>query len=133
MEPSAARVLITRAAAGLVVHLQNQHGALMFRQADGFDDCSSPLCHPVGEFSLEDTDVLLGMLEVVSERQPYGVPVWVSGPQLPLWEHSQLVIDVMAGRGAGFSLEASEGVRFVSRARASAEPTNPVRVPPFRR
>lgn len=142
MDPSAARVLITRAAAGLVVHLQNQHGALMFRQSGGYGEESSPVCHSVGEFPIEDSDVLLGMLDVVSERQPYGVPVWVSGSQFPMWEHSQLVIDVVAGRGAGFSLEASEGVRFLSRARIHAQRhaeavqpgvTDSVRVQPFRR
>lgn len=114
----------------------------MFRQSGGNGDESSPVCYPVGEFSVEDSDVLWGMLDVVSERQPYGVPVWVAGPQVPVWEHSQLVIDIAAGRGAGYSLEASEGVRFLSRARIVAErhpvadrpvSADPVRVQPFRR
>lgn len=114
----------------------------MFRQSGGFGVSPTLMCHLVGEFSIEDSDVLLGMLDVVSERQPYGVPVWVSGPQLPAWEHSQLVIDVESGRGTGFSLEASVGMRFVSRARvvpALAADANravraePARVPPFGR
>ncbi|WP_395308101.1 DUF779 domain-containing protein [Mycobacterium sp. AMU20-3851] len=117
METAAARVSITRAAAALVVHLQNRHGALMFRQSEASGDDPAPVCCPVGEFSVGDSDVLLGMLDVVSARQPYGVPVWVSGPAFPVWEHSQMVIDVAPGRGAGFSLEASEGVRFLSLAR----------------
>ncbi|MHA3023469.1 DUF779 domain-containing protein [Mycobacterium sp. BMJ-28] len=121
MEASAPRVLITRAAADLVMHLQTRHGALMFHQSGGCCDGSSPMCYPVGEFSIGDSDVLLGVLDVVSERQPYGVPVWVSGPQYAVWEHSQLVIDVVPGRGAGFSLEAPEGLRFLSRARVVPE------------
>ena len=142
MDSPAARVLITRAAAGLVVHLQNRNGALMFRQSGGFGVSSTLMCHPVGEFSIEDSDVLFGMLDVVSDRQPYGVPVWVSGPQVPVWEHSQLVIDVESGRGTGFSLEESEGMRFVSLARvvptrhvdaARTSIAEPARVQPFRR
>src|SRR3546814_19653316 len=83
-------------------------------------DCSSDVC----------PSDLLGMLDVVSDRQPYGVPVWVSGPQVPVWEHSQLVIDVEPGRGTGCSLEDSEGLRFVSLARvvpAHAAPLRPAR------
>ncbi|MHC9291753.1 DUF779 domain-containing protein [Mycobacterium sp. LTG2003] len=140
MASAVARVLITRAAAGLVIHLQNRHGALMFRQSGDCGDDSSPVCCRVGEFSIEDSDVLLGMLDVVSERQPHGVPVWVSGPQFPAWERTQPVIDVARGRGVGFSLEASEGMRFLLRARAVdggrsdvdlADCADPLRVQPF--
>jgi uncharacterized protein (DUF779 family) len=111
------RVLITRPAGELLIHLQKRHGPLMFHQSGAGGDGSSPICYLVGEFPIGDSDVLLGMLDVVSERQPFGVPVWVSGPQYPVWEHTQMVIDVVAGRGAGFSLEAGQGVRFLSRAR----------------
>jgi uncharacterized protein (DUF779 family) len=34
------------------------------------------------------------------------------------WQHTQLIIDVVTGRGSGFSLEAPEGVRFLTRSRA---------------
>ena len=115
------RVLITRPAADLVLHLQKRHGALMFHQSGNVSDGSSPMCYPVGELPIGDSDVLLGVLDVVSDRQPFGVPVWVSGPQYVVWEHSQLVIDAVPGRGAGFSLEAPEGLRFVSRARVVPE------------
>lgn len=117
----ATRVLITRGAADLVLRLQNRYGALMFHQSGGTSDGSSPMCYPVGEYAIGDSDVLLGVLDVVSERQPYGVPVWLSGPQYTVWEHSQLVIDVVPGRAAGFSLEASVGLRFLSRARVVPE------------
>ena len=68
------------------------------------------MCYPAGEFIVGDRDVLLGVLK--------GAPVWISGPQFETWKHTQLVIDVVAGRGGGFSLEAPEGVRFLSRGRA---------------
>ena len=53
-----------------------------------------------------------------------GVPVWISGPQYRVWKHTQLVIDVVPGRGGGFSLEAPEGVRFLSRGRVFTDEEN---------
>jgi uncharacterized protein (DUF779 family) len=111
------RVLITAAAAGLLDRLQQQHGPVMFHQSGGCCDGSSPMCYPDGDFIVGDRDVLLGVLDVGA-----GVPVWISGPQFATWRHTQLIIDVVPGRGGGFSLEAPEGVRFLSRGRAfSAE------------
>jgi uncharacterized protein len=115
------RVLITRAAADLVLTLQKRHGPLMFHQSGGCCDGSSPMCYPNGEFVIGDTDELLGVLGVCSERQPHGVAVWVSAAQFSVWKNTQLVIDVVPGRGGGFSLEAPEGVRFLSRARTFSE------------
>jgi hypothetical protein len=62
------------------------------------------------------TEVLLGILE--------DAPVWISGPQFDAWKHTQLVIDVVPGRGGGFSLEAPEGMRFLSRGRAFTDAEN---------
>ena len=59
---------------------------------------------------------LLGVLDAGSKGSD-GVPVWISGPQYQAWKHTQLVIDVVPGRGGGFSVEAPEGVRFLSRGR----------------
>ena len=68
------------------------------------------MCYPDGEIIVGDRDVLLGLVE--------GVPVWISGPQFETWKHTQVTIDVVPGRGGGFSLEAPEGVRFLIRGRA---------------
>lgn len=68
------------------------------------------MCYPDGEFIVGDRDVLLGVLN--------GAPVWISGPQFESWKHTQVTIDVVPGRGGGFSLEAPEGVRFLIRGRA---------------
>ena len=105
-----ARVLLTEAAAGLLRRLRDRHGPLMFHQSGGCCDGSSPMCYPDGEFLVGDRDVLLG---VVADT-----PVWISGPQFDAWKHTQLVIDAVPGRGGGFSLEAPEGMRFLSRGRA---------------
>ncbi|TFV54811.1 DUF779 domain-containing protein [Mycobacterium sp. PS03-16] len=113
------RALITAAAAELLTTLQGRHGALMFHQSGGCCDGSSPMCYPDGDFIVGDRDVLLGVLDVGD-----GVPVWISGPQFEAWKHTQLVIDVVPGRGGGFSLEAPEGKRFLSRGRAFTDAEN---------
>ncbi len=115
------RVLITSSAADHLGVLQQRHGPVMFHQSGGCCDGSSPMCYPDGDFIVGERDVLLGMLDVTDERQPDGVPVWISGPQFDAWQHTQLVIDLVAGRGGGFSLEAPDGVRFLSRGRAFSE------------
>jgi uncharacterized protein (DUF779 family) len=114
------RALITEAAAELLRRLQSRHGALMFHQSGGCCDGSSPMCYPDGEFIVGDRDILLAVLDVGDD----GVPVWISGPQFEAWKHTQLVIDVVPGRGGGFSLEAPEGMRFLSRGRAFSDAEN---------
>ena len=49
------------------------------------------------------------------------VRVWISGPQVATWKHTQLVLDAIPGRGSGFSLENPTGRRFLSRARTFDE------------
>lgn len=104
------RVLITDAAAELLRRLQAEHGPVMFHQSGGCCDGSAPMCYPAGEFLVGDRDVLLGTVG--------GAPVWISGPQFQTWKHTQVTIDVVPGRGGGFSLEAPAGVRFLIRGRA---------------
>ncbi len=114
-------VVVTDAAAELLARLQDRHGPVMFHQSGGCCDGSSPMCYPCGDFLVGDRDVLLGVLDVGSrtggQTGADGVPVWISGAQYQAWKHTQLVIDVVPGRGGGFSLEAPEGVRFLSRGR----------------
>ncbi|MDT5175935.1 MAG: uncharacterized protein QOJ95_133 [Mycobacterium sp.] len=121
MSDTPSRALITEAAAELLATLQKRHGALMFHQSGGCCDGSSPMCYPAGEFLVGDRDILLSILDVGD-----GVPVWISGSQFEAWKHTQLVIDVVPGRGGGFSLETPEGKRFLSRGRAYTEDENRV-------
>jgi len=37
--------------------------------------------------------------------------------QFENWQHTHLTVDVVPGRGCGFSVEAPEGVRFLIRSR----------------
>ena len=126
MTDAPSRALITAAAADLLRTIQKRHGALMFHQSGGCCDGSSPMCYPDGDFIVGDRDVLLAILDVgdgadARSSKTFGVPVWISGSQFDTWKHTQLVIDVVPGRGGGFSLEAPEGMRFLSRGRAFTE------------
>ena len=109
------RVGISPEAAALLRRLRARHGPLMFHQYGGCCDGSAPMCYPRSEFIVGDQDVLLGVLS--DEPGAGETPVWISGSQYALWKHTQLLIDVVPGRGAGFSVEAPEGVRFLTRSR----------------
>lgn len=108
------RVAVTEAAAALLRQLRAQHGELMFHQSGGCCDGSSPMCYPAGEFLTGDVDEHLGDLDL---GDGVTVPVWMTKAQYEYWKHTHLTIDVVKGRGAGFSLEAPEGVRFLIRSR----------------
>jgi uncharacterized protein (DUF779 family) len=41
----------------------------------------------------------------------------MSASQFEYGKHTHLTVDVVAGRGSGFSVEAPEGVRFIIRSR----------------
>ncbi|UNS95583.1 DUF779 domain-containing protein [Streptomyces tubbatahanensis] len=109
------RVAVTPAAAELLRTLTAKHGPLMFHQSGGCCDGSSPMCYGRGEFRTGGSDVLLGELEIDGVAEP--VPFWMSSAQFALWSHTRLTVDVVEGRGSGFSLEAPEGVRFLIRSR----------------
>jgi len=104
-----ARVDVTEEALEMMGKLRAGHGPLLFHQSGGCCDGSSPMCFPLGEFRIGDSDVLLGEVG--------GAPFYMSGPQFEYWKHTHLTLDVVPGRGAGFSLEAPEGVRFLIRSR----------------
>jgi len=107
------RVEITPEAAAVLRQLETQHGPLLFHQSGGCCDGSAPMCYPRSEFKIGQRDVHLGNVE--------GVPVYIGGHQYEVWKHTQLLIDVVPGRGSGFSLEAPLGVRFLTRSRVFDE------------
>jgi uncharacterized protein len=114
------RVLITQEAADMVARLKAMHGPLMFHQSGGCCDGSAPMCYPAGEFKVGGQDVFMGEIAACK--------FYIGAAQFEYWRHTQLIIDVVPGRGAGFSLEAPEGVRFLTRSRvftdAEAETLN---------
>ncbi len=107
------RVAITAAAERLLDQLKAAHGPLLFHQSGGCCDGSSPMCYPRGEFRIGTQDVLLGEIA--------GTPFYIGAAQYERWRHTHLTIDVVPGRGGGFSLEAPEGVRFLTRSRVFTE------------
>lgn len=109
------RVELTAAAAELVRRLREVHGPLMFHQSGGCCDGSAPMCYPEGEFRTGGSDVLLASLSIEGVAEP--VTFWMSASQYEAWSHTRLIVDVVEGRGSGFSLEAPEGVRFLIRSR----------------
>jgi uncharacterized protein (DUF779 family) len=111
-EAGVARADVTPAAAELLATLTTDHGPLLLHQSGGCCDGSSPMCYPRGEFLVGDRDVLLGVLDAAG-----GVPFYIGGQQYEYWAHTHLTIDVVPGRGGGFSLETPEGFRFLTRSR----------------
>ncbi|GIH60469.1 DUF779 domain-containing protein [Microbispora siamensis] len=113
--PEVSRVDLTPAAADLIRRLRAAHGPLMFHQSGGCCDGSAPMCYLEGEFRTGSSDVLLASLTVEGVDEP--VTFWMSASQFERWRHTHLTVDVVPGRGSGFSLEAPEGVRFLIRSR----------------
>ena len=109
------RVETTPAADDLLRKLTANHGPLMFHQSGGCCDGSAPMCYLAGEFRVGGSDVLLGELVVAGINVP--IKVWIALEQFEYWKHTHITIDVVPGRGGGFSLESPEGLRFIIRSR----------------
>jgi uncharacterized protein (DUF779 family) len=109
------RIESTPAADDLMRKLTSIHGPLMFHQSGGCCDGSAPMCYTAGEFRVGGADVLLGELNVAEVAEP--IKVWISLEQFEYWKHTHITIDVVPGRGGGFSLETPEGMRFMIRSR----------------
>lgn len=113
MEELPKQVLATDLAVHLVRLLREKHGPLMFHQSGGCCDGSSPMCFVRGELLVGDSDVQLGEVD--------GEPFYMSKSQFEYWKHTQLILDVVPGRGGMFSLEGPEGLRFLIRSRVFNE------------
>lgn len=103
------RVTSTPATDELIKKLLVMHGPLLFHQSGGCCDGSAPMCYPRGEFKVSAQDVFMGEIA--------GQPLYMGKSQFEYWQHTHLIIDVVPGRGSGFSVEAPEGVRFLTRSR----------------
>ncbi|WDF02596.1 MULTISPECIES: DUF779 domain-containing protein [Shouchella] len=103
------KVTATETAIAFLEQLKEKHGPLMFHQSGGCCDGSSPMCYPEGEFLVGDSDILLGTIA--------GTPFYMSKVQYDYWKHTQIIVDVVDGRGGMFSVEGPEGKRFLTRSR----------------
>ena len=104
-----ARVTATPAALAFIEALTADHGPILFHQSGGCCDGSSPMCYPQDDFIVGDRDVRLGEIG--------GAPVYIGAAQFDLWRHTQLIIDLVPGRGGMFSLDNGREVRFLTRSR----------------
>lgn len=109
------RVLFSEKALEVLALLKKEHGPLMFHQSGGCCDGSQPMCFEAGDFYIGSSDVCLGTVA--------DADFWMSQDQFEYWKHTQLMIDVVEGRGSSFSLEIPLGLRFMvhSRLFTSAE------------
>ncbi len=109
VDPRVDKVIATAAADALIERLRQKHGPVLFHQSGGCCDGSSPMCYPKDDFIVGDNDVQLGVIA--------DAPFYMSPSQYEYWKHTQLIIDVVEGRGGMFSLDNGEGVRFLTRSR----------------
>ena len=127
MEPTVAgedfsRVAFTGAALTQIRRLIARHGPLMFHQSGGCCDGSSPMCYPAGDFLTGDADVRMGhALIPLADGTSSPLDFWMSREQFAYWRHTHLTIDLVPGRGGGFSLESPDGTRFLTRSRLLGE------------
>jgi len=112
-QDKARRVTATPAALELIAEIREDHPDILFHQSGGCCDGSSPMCYPADDFRIGSRDVKLG--EVA------GAPVYISGSQFEAWKHTQLILDVVPGRGGMFSLDNGRERRFLVRSRVLSE------------
>jgi uncharacterized protein (DUF779 family) len=113
-----APVLATQRALDLIREIQQDHPDILFHQSGGCCDGSSPMCYPKGEFRIGENDVRLGEIG--------GVPFYISAGQYEAWKHTQLIIDVVQGRGGMFSLDNGRERRFLTRSRIRGGESCPI-------
>lgn len=100
-------VTATSEALKLIEEIVADHGPVLFHQSGGCCDGSSPMCYPQGDFRVGERDVKLGEIG--------GAPFYISASQYEAWKHTDLIIDVVAGRGGMFSLDNGREKRFLTR------------------
>jgi len=108
------KVSATPAAVELIQEIVSDHGPVLFHQSGGCCDGSSPMCFKQGDFIVGDRDVLLGRIG--------GQPFYIGAEQHEAWNHTDLIIDVVPGRGGMFSLDNGRERRFLTRSTVCAVP-----------
>lgn len=110
------RVALTPDAVALLHQLVAEHGRLMFHQSGGCCDGSTPMCYPAGQFRTGQADVLLGTFTLPDVAgDDAELEFWMSREQFETWKHTHLTVDIVDGRGGGFSVESPTGKRFLIR------------------
>ncbi|MCA0373134.1 MAG: DUF779 domain-containing protein [Proteobacteria bacterium] len=103
------RVKATDAALELINEIKKDYPNILFHQSGGCCDGSSPMCYPADDYRVGSNDIELGQID--------GVPFFISESQFDVWKHTQLILDVVPGRGGMFSLDNGREKRFLTRSR----------------
>lgn len=103
------RVIATPSAQALIRQLKDAFGPLILHQSGGCCEGTAPMCFKQSDFRIGQNDVFLGTIE--------GCPFYIGASTFQYFAYTQLIIDVTTGGGDSFSLEAPEGVRFITRSR----------------
>lgn len=99
------QVTATAEAKSLIKEMKMLHGEnLIFHQSGGCCDGSSPMLFVEGTLMIGDVDVKLGEIE--------DIPFYMNKKQYAYWQHTNLEIDVVNGKGGMFSIEGPTGKRF---------------------
>jgi hypothetical protein len=109
----ATRLSSTKETRDLLRELIKNHGPVVFHQSGGCCDGSAPMCFPRKEFRVGSRDIFLGTI--------CDQPFFIAADQYSYWEHTQLIIDVVPGRGGMFSIEGPSGKRFLTRSKVFTE------------
>jgi uncharacterized protein (DUF779 family) len=112
MQADTVGVTATAAALDLIAEIRRDHPDILFHQSGGCCDGSSPMCYPKSDFIIGDRDVLLGHIG--------GAPFYIGAQQYEVWKHTELIIDVVPGRGGMFSLDNGRERRFLTRSKVCA-------------
>ena len=101
------KLIATPKALEVIELLKNKHGELLFQQSSGCCDGTVPMCFQAEGHYIGSQNVLIGEL--------LGVPYYIDKSQAEYLKHMQIIVDVLDGHGASFSLESAEGYGFIMR------------------
>ena len=103
------RVIATDSAEQLTARLITKYGPVMFHLSGGCCDGSALMCYLRHELLFGPDDIPIG--EVA------GSPFYIKRALFEYFGKTQLIVDIVEGRGGTFSLEGPEGYSFYARSR----------------
>ncbi|MCA1064627.1 DUF779 domain-containing protein [Rossellomorea aquimaris] len=99
------QVKATQEAIDFMSYLREKHNSIMLYQSSGCCDGAVPMCYPVSDFQIGESDILISKIE--------GTAFYMHKAQYKYWQHTKFIIDVAEGRGATFSLDSVEERHFI--------------------
>lgn len=103
------KLIATEKAIEVIEMLKAKHGNLVLEQSSGCCDGTVPMCFQADDHYISSQLVLIGEIT--------GVPYYINKHQAEYLKHMQIIVDVMEGQGASFSLESAEGFAFMMKSK----------------